>query len=367
MKTQFRIPVMLCMAAMLATIFVVSCSKDDVIPPPDLTALKASIAAAQDVVSKTVEGKNDGQYPAGSKNTLNAAIAQAQAIVDSGGTLQEEVDAAKASLDLAVTTYQGLVITPIAKEALIAHWSFDEGTGTTANDDSDNHFNGTFKKGPENAPDTSWKPALPTWTTDRTGAANKAVHFNGGNIEVPYNAALNPTNAMTVSVWAKQDKIKAGNRFLGLQSWIGYKFEFQDHAYPFFSLGYNGGTYDRDSGQEVPVNTWHQVAVTFTPGHMIFYVDGTKIKEYADVPNPGFSISAKPYNLVIGQDFPTDKYYMGDPGNGANFNDPSKADQYQVIPVAWGGFFKGSLDELRMYNTALTATQISQLYDREKP
>jgi hypothetical protein len=363
MKTQFRIPAMFCVAAMLAAIVVVSCSKDDVIPPPDLTALKASIAAAQAVLNATVEGKNDGQYPVGSKTALQTAIAQAQAIVDNTATIQAEADAAKTSLDLAVTTYQGLVITPIAKDALIAHWSFDEGTGTVANDDSGNGFNGTLKNGP-NA--TGWKAVLPTWAADRTGAANKAIHFDGGNVEVPYNTKLNPTS-MTVAVWLKGDVIKAGNRFLGLQSWIGYKFELQEANRPFLSIGYSDGTYDRDSQQNLPVSQWHHVVATYKAGEMVFYVDGQLIKTWTDTPNAPVSISSKPYNLVIGQDFPTDKYFMGDPGDGTNFNDPTKPDQYHVIPVVWGGFFQGSLDELRMYNTVLTATQVSQLYDREKP
>jgi len=359
MKAQFRIPVMLFMAAILATIFVMSCSKDNVVPPPDLTALKASITAAQTALNAAVEGKNDGQYPVGSKATLQAAITQAQAIVDNSATIQAEADAAKTSLDLAVTTFQALVITPIAKDALIAHWSFDEGTGTTANDDSDNHFNGTFKNGPVG---TGWKAVMPTWTADRTGAANKAIHFDGGNVEVPYNTKLNPTS-ITVSAWLKADVVKAGNRFLGLQSWIAYKFELQEANRPFLSIGYNGGTYDRDSQQNLPVSEWHHVVATFKPGEMIFYVDGQMIKTWNDTPNPALSISGKPYNLVIGQDFPTDKY---SPNDGTNFNNASSAD-YQVIPLAWGGFYQGSMDELRMYNVALTATQVSQLYDREKP
>src|ERR1041384_464643 len=182
MKTRFTIPAVLFLAAVLSVAFVVSCSKDDPIPPPDLTALKASIAAATTVATNSTEGKNDGQYPVGSKTALQAAIAQAQAVVDNTATIQTEADAAKVSLDLAVTTFQGLVITPIAKDALIAHWSFNEGAGTTAGDDSDNHFNGTFKTGA-----TAWGAGTPTWSADRTGAANKALHFDhGGNVEIPY-------------------------------------------------------------------------------------------------------------------------------------------------------------------------------------
>ncbi len=107
--------------------------------------------------------------------------------------------------------------------------------------------------------------------------------------------------------------------------------------------------------------------MTFVPGKMTFYINGVKVKEYTDTPNAGNSISGKPYNLTIGQDFPTDKYYMGDPGNGDNFNDATKADQYHVIPVAWGGYYQGSLDDLRIYNIALSDTQVTALYTQEKP
>jgi hypothetical protein len=370
MKTKFRISAMLFMATALAAMIVASCSKDDPIPPPDLTALKASIAAAQAALDAAVEGKADGQYPTGSKAALQAAITAGQSVVDSDATVQAQADAAKVSVDTALTTFQGLVIKPIAEENLVAHWTFDEGTGTTANDASANHFNGTFKAGPVAA---NWHSNMPTWTADRTGAANKALHFNGGSVEVPYNTKLNPTQAITVSVWVNADTVKPGNRFLGLQSWIGYKYELQEGHYPFFTMGWSDGTntgsYDRDAGQALPKvdGNWYQLATTFVPGKMTFYINGVKVKEYTDTPNPGNSISGKPYNLTIGQDFPTDKYYLGDPGNGANFNDPTKADQYHVIPAAWGGFYQGSLDELRIYNIALSDTQVAALYAQEKP
>ncbi|MEI9917645.1 MAG: LamG domain-containing protein [Bacteroidota bacterium] len=364
MKNKFRISVVLFAAALLSAAFIVSCSKDDdTTPAVDLTALKASIAAAQTVYNASVEGKADGQYPTGSKAALQAAINAGQTVVDNSATTQAMADNAVVSVNLAVTTFQGLVNKPIAAENLVAHWSFDEGTGATAHDASDNHFDGTFKAGPVGK---GWKGAvMPTWGADRTGAANKAIHFAGGNVEVPYNTKLNPTGAFTMSAWIKADTIKPGNRFLGLQSWIGYKFEVQEHNVPFFTLGWSEteNPYDRDSGQELPVSEWHQVAVTFTPGHMIFYVDGTKIKEHTDVPNGGRSISGKPYNLTIGQDFPTDKYSAGD---GTNFGVSSSPD-YHVIPLAWGGYFQGSVDELRMYNIVLSETQIASLYTQEKP
>ncbi len=38
-----------------------------------------------------------------------------------------------------------------------------------------------------------------------------------------------------------------------------------------------------------------------------------------------------------------------------------------TIPAPWGGFFNGSMDELRIYKTALSPTQIQSIYDLEKP
>jgi hypothetical protein len=353
MKTKFRNPLILLLVAMFSVALVVSCSDDDKTPPADTTALKASITAATDLASSTEEGKNDGQYPIGSKTTLQSAITAAQTIADNTASTQTQVDNAKVSLDMAVTTYQGLIITPIAVENLVGHWSFNEGTGNTAGDESSNNFDGTLKTGP-----TAWGAGVPTWAADRTGTANKALHFNNGaNVEIPYNTKLNPTQ-MSIALWINADEINAGNRFLGLQSWYGYKFQLQEANRPFYTVHTaDDKYYDRDAEVNLPIKEWHHIAVTFTDGSILFYIDGTLVKTWTDAPGTAKSISGTPYNLVIGQDFPTDKYAA----TADNF------DNDHIIPLDWGGYFRGYLDEIRIYNTALTGTQIGSLYDREKP
>jgi hypothetical protein len=369
MKTKFRIPVMTLMAALLCAVVIVSCKDDDDDTPPaptvDLTALKASITSANNLMASTEEGKNDGQYTVGSKATLTTAVTAAQAVVDNTATTQAQADAAKVSLDAAITAYQNAIITPIAEEALVAHWSFDEGTGTTAGDASDNEFDGEFVAGP------MWPVAdsdpvgggMPEWAEDRTGAANKAIYFGetGGSIEVPYNTKLNPAK-MTVSVWLNTDFTNPNNRFLGLQSWLGYKFQLQTTNRPYFTINTDEGIREEDATVELPENEWHHVVATFGDGKLTFYIDGELAKEW-DKPGNGLALSGTTYNLVIGQDFPTDKYAAGD---GAGFDDP-ESENYHVIPLAWGGHFRGSLDELRIYNTVLTEAQVGSLYDREKP
>jgi len=358
------------MAALLCAFVVASCSNDDggpTTPATDFTTLSASITAAQAKLTATQEGKLDGQYPKASRDALQAAITAAQAVVANTATTQTEADAANTQLGVAMTAYDGAKITPIAAEALVAHWSFDEGTGTVAHDESANAFNGTFKNGP------LWPGAwhanadMPDWWKDRNGTANKAIHFSsdGGVVEVPYNTKLNPSE-ITVALWVNADSINADNRFLGLQFWIGYKFQLQSANRPFFTAGYAGGAYDRDSEQDLPVGEWHHIAVTSGKidgvGSMLFYVDGELIKTWSDTPEPLVSIAAKPYNFVIGQDFPTDQYVATD----ANYNAADHPD-FHKLPLGWGGHFRGALDELRIYNTVLTGSQIASIYDREAP
>lgn len=329
-----------------------SCDDDNDTPPADKTELQAAIDEAQAVLSETEEGVLDGQFPIGSKAILQAAIQAAQNVMQDNSVTQAQVDAAVVSLNKAVEEYLAKEIKPIAESDLIAHWSFNEGTGTTANDNSVNELDGTFKSGHQ-----TWGAGFPEWTTDRYGEANRALKFDkGANIEVPYNTKLNPAQ-MTIALWVNPAVVDANNRFLGLHSWNGYKFQLQSENYPFFTVNTGDAIYDRDAGVALPVNEWHHIAVTFGGGKTEFYIDGELVKSWDNTPGEALSISTAPYNLVIGQDFPTDKYAAT----------PDNYDNDKIIPLEWGGYFQGKLDEIRMYKVALTATQIKSIYDREKP
>jgi hypothetical protein len=331
-----------------------SCSDDD--DPEevvDLTELQTVIEDATDLLETTEEGNNDGQFPTAARATLQTAIDAAEGVAANAASTQAQVDAAANSLNAAMTAYEAAMITPIAEADLIAHYSFNEGTGTTAADMSANGLDGTFKTGP-----VGWGEGFPVWAEDRHGDASKAIHFDeGANIEIPYNTKLNPEQ-MTISLWINPDVINENNRFLGLHSWIGYKFQLQSTNRPFFTVHNSDDAYfDRDAEVALPINEWHHIAVTFGGGNMIFYIDGVAVKTWDNTPGTAMSISGDPYNLVIGQDFPTDQYAATD----ANFDTDHK------IPLAWGGYFRGLLDEMRLYKTVLSASQIQSIYDREKP
>lgn len=347
-KTVFLILGLFVFAGLMIT----SCDDDDDAKPVEKTVLADSIEVAGALLVDTEEGINDGQYSSDARTQLQKAIVAAQAVMGSTTVTQAQVGNAVVALSTAIETYRDAEIAPIAEADLVGHWSFDEGTGTIANDESANNFDGAFKKGPE-----LWGAGFPTWVLDRNGDAGKAIHVDeGGNIEVPYNTNLNPKQ-LTIALWVNADEIDANNRFMGLQSWIGYKFQLQEANRPFASVSHAAGTYDRDAEVNLPINEWHHVAFTFGGGNMIFYIDGVAVKTWDNTPGDAKSISGTPYNLVFGQDFPTDQYAATD----ANFETDQK------IPLAWGGYFRGMLDEVRIYKTVLTATQVESIFNREKP
>lgn len=355
------VKLMLMAITLLAAVFVASCSDDDPIVEGDKVELTTAIADIETALADAEEGILEGQYQVGAKDVLQDAIDAAISVVANPKADQAKVNSALANLTTAFEAFQAKVVAPIDVANLMGRWRFDEGTGTTAADDSENGFDGTFKTG-----HADWGAGFPVWTTDRYGDTGKAIQFDkGANIEIPYNTALNPTSKISISAWVKAAEIRADNRFIGLQSWIGYKFQLQSLNHAFFSVGFAGGTYDKDGQVEIPLDEWHHLVATFGDGKTIIYLDGFAVEtaKYEDTPNDPVSISSKPYNLVFGQDFPTDKYSTG---NGDNFNTVGHAD-YHVIPLAWGGYFHGSLDEIRIYKSALTDSQVTSIYDAEKP
>ena len=231
---------------------------------------------------------------------------------------QTAVTNANANLTAAITTYQGNKINEIAAANLIGFWKFNG----NANDSSGNKNDGVVTAG-----HVFYGAGTPTLTTDRFTRANMAYHFDkGGNINVPYKAALNPAQ-MSISLWAKWTSTgRTINTdtytFVAMNRWNGYKFQLQSGHLPFYTVKVvkpAGDTtiYDRDdAGTAIAENTWRHIVVTFKSGEMKFYIDGDLVKTWdASTPNPvpGNALTLPaPIDFVIGQDLPTSKYLTVD-------------------------------------------------------
>lgn len=361
MKTQ-TIKFLLMATVLLSAGLLASCSKDDPAIPVVKTELNAGITAASLVISTTSEGVGTGNFLKGSQAPLIAAIASAQAVSNDATATQLIVTNATVALAAAVATYNTQIVVPIDPTNLIGQWTFDQLTsaavGVVVKDYSGNSRDGAIKAG-----HAFWGAGIPTLAADRYGVAGKALHFDkGSNVEIPYNTALNPTT-MSISLWAKADvntpSVINNQYMVSMNRWNGYKLQFQDSPKAFFTVKANvtgvvdPAYYDRDNASPlVTQGQWWHIVVTFGGGHMVFYLNGVAVKDWDNTPGTAISQSAAPINLVFGQDLPSGGYSTVD--GSVNY-------------VNWGGFYIGAMDEVRMYKSVLTASQVTSIYTVEKP
>lgn len=204
-----------------------------------------------------------------------------------------------------------------------------------ANDISGNNYNGTVLGA--------------TLTTGHKGHANSAYYFNKSantKIELPNLINFDNTGEISISIWAKTDNVAgygstiistipdvASDRFQLNINWSGNPINTNIFDYGNISTG------RLTSPASSPVfDTWeHYVFVKSTIGNfMKIYKNGIQIATKSG----GATISNKAKPVVLG----------GSPANNEH------SDQ----------LFKGSLDDLKIFNKALSATEVLNIYNTEK-
>jgi Concanavalin A-like lectin/glucanases superfamily len=349
--TKFLKSKILLLAILLGgSLIVQSCGGDDDDTPAPVVinkaVLQSTLSSVSTAASSAVEGTAEGQYVYGSVADLQDAITLAQGVLDNANSTQTAIDNTVIALNAALDVFYANAIVPIDPANLVGQWTFDEGSGTTVADFSGNNFSGTFGSV------AGFGGGTPEWTVDRYGNDNKAILFDlGAKITVPYNNALNPA-VMSISVWIRADENRDSNRFIGLHSWNGYKFQLQSANKSFFTAATSDGIHDRDTDPGLELNTWYHLAVTIGDGNMKFYINGTETKVWDNT--PGTMATVADHDLVFGV------------GSSQYADTTDNYDADKIIPLAWGGYFHGAMDEVRIYKSVLTASQVSSIYDTEK-
>src|SRR3989344_4354282 len=182
-----------------------------------------------------------------------------------------------------------------------------------------------------------------TLTTDRKGTANKAYSFNGTSdfVNVPHNANLNLTTAVTISAWINIDPAGKADYQTILTKQDGVT---DPELYMFRLQQSNGFLLGRIQNAAYAVNditgsadltgAWHHVVFTYDANFLNIYVDGVSAATpVAKTITPGTNTSA----LTIGK------------------------------TLAVGRFAKGTIDDVRIYNRALSQAEITALYQQYDP
>ena len=224
--------------------------------------------------------------------------------------------------------------TPLKKDwhtqGLVGFWGMQEGGGLIVHDLSGYNNHGTMI-GMDNP-----SSATSGWTAGRTG---KGLRFDGVNDYVSAGDVLDMgTSNFTIRAWIKTSttgKYIVGKRY-NVAGADGYDFRVQNGFLQSEFGGDSASTYQTPQGIRTIVdNNWHSAVVTFTrTGLMQQYVDGVADGSVDISAESGFNMQNS-LKLVIG------------------------ASHDALI-----GYFNGLIDDVRIYNRALSAGEVWESYIR---
>ena len=199
-----------------------------------------------------------------------------------------------------------------SSSGLVAAYAFDEGTGTTVTDSSGNGNNGTVANG--------------TWST--TGKYGDALKFNGTStrVTIPNSASLQLSTGMTLEAWVNPSTVNGSWRDVIYKGNDNYYLEATstNASFPDGGLIAGGSYADAFGTAKLTANAWAFLTETYDGSTLRLYMNGTQVASTAHTGAIATSTNA----LSIGGD------------------------------SIYGQYFVGLIDNVRVYNVALTAAQI---------
>lgn len=209
----------------------------------------------------------------------------------------------------AITPYKNISVLP--QEGLISLWHFDENEGSTAID-SEGENNGTISGA--------------TWVS---GISGHALDYNGdnGHTLIPNSESLNITgNSISHSLWFKLDEVGDDGAFLFHR--VKYIVRIDRLGKLLFGI-YNPGWSKANIGwnDRIIDTDWHHLVTTYDGSEIKMYLDGALM----DTESSEGNLKSSNSDIYI--------------GNQSTIN-----------------FFDGQIDEVAIYNRALTQEEVTQIY-----
>ncbi len=200
---------------------------------------------------------------------------------------------------------------------LVSYWKLDEGTGSSISDSSGYGNGGTVT-------------GSPLWSTGHSGTA---LELSGSTqyASVPYNALydFNQSGGFTVSAWIKLTSGVSSLRFVLTQGYgeRGWYLAIDENNK--LKAAYNSPSYGTLSGSSaLSSDVWHHVALSYAPSAIKLYVDGQAIATDSTTTQMPAINTAGPF----------------------------------LIGNRWSNGFAGSIDEVRVYNRALSLSEVGEIF-----
>jgi hypothetical protein len=182
-----------------------------------------------------------------------------------------------------------------------------------------------------------------TGATDRFGKANGACYFNGTNtyLKTPNSATISPADSISISLWVYQEE----KTNIGWSPLIDKRYAFTSDPYSSYGIathpnydykwmfsvssGTPGSAKTATAKAYNPFENWTFVAATYNRNQVKIYINGVLDSAVSKTGPIGYS------NLDL---------FIGYSGTGPN------------------EYYKGKMDDLRIYGRILTPAEIQALY-----
>lgn len=212
--------------------------------------------------------------------------------------------------------------TPNPVGDLFTWYKLDETSGTTAYDSSGNGGNATLVNGP-------------TWVVGRTG---NAVNLDGSNdyLSMP-GGIISGLNDFTITAWVRPDTISSWSRIFDFGTGTSRNMFLTPRGgsgvirFAITTNG-NGAEQQINGNSALASGSWQHVAVTLSGNLGILYLNGVEVGRNTNM-------TLRPSSL------------------GSTGNNYIGRSQYTVDP-----YLDGQVDNFRIYNRALSAAEIGNLY-----
>jgi hypothetical protein len=232
----------------------------------------------------------------------------------------------------------GTKISSGLSKGLVGHWDFDDETGTLARDKSGNENHGTL---------TLMDPAT-DWVAGKIGIG--ALDFDGSNdyVNVSDTPSISVTKDLTISAWVNFDSITDRRAFVAkfdANPGLGSSYLFVNNAGKFEMFiasdpndaGYN---YSTSNSAILTTTGWHHVAGVYNS------LAQTIILYHNGIVTPSTVTGTIPSSI------------------------PDTATPITIGKMVWRSgdyyFHDGKIDDVRIYNRALPAEEVTRLYNLGK-
>ena len=282
-----------------------------------------TFSTSTDIIFSKLTGSLTDPATMAGTTSLNYGSISKGVFLSDVGTISK-VDTVAPVVETPVTTPSPSIPTA----GLVASWSFDG----NALDSTSNHYNGTCSGG-----------SCPTLTTGVKNTPNTAYSFSNSSLDVGSTLLGTDQDEITVTAWIKYTgSLQPGNFFLDkTSSGSAYPLELQLTSagkIMWLSGNNNGHAFSNLTGSTpLSSDTWYFVAFVGNATSKNIYLNNNVSAEAVENKWGGVTVDGGVSNLWIGK--------RGD----------------NTYP------FNGSIDNVHIYNRALSQPEVSAIYNEEKP